>query len=73
MYGLRGCEPCVSCMGLGMLKELIFLKYASKIYVTSNKTARSNFSTSHCSSIITVCCGKTKILGSNKHARFEYI
>ena len=22
MYGLRGCEPCVSCMGLGLLKEL---------------------------------------------------
>ena len=26
MYGLRGCEPCVSCMGLGLLKELKFLK-----------------------------------------------
>ena len=21
MYGLRGCEPCVGCMGLGLLKE----------------------------------------------------
>ena len=26
MYGLRGCEPCVSCMGLGLLEELKFLK-----------------------------------------------
>ena len=26
MYGLRGCAPCVSCMGLGLLKELKFLK-----------------------------------------------
>ena len=26
MYGLRGCAPCVSCMGLGSLKELKFLK-----------------------------------------------
>ena len=24
MYGLRGCEPCVSCMGLGLLKALKF-------------------------------------------------
>ena len=21
MYGLRGCEPCVSCMGLDLSKE----------------------------------------------------
>ena len=26
MYGLRGCEPCVSCMGLGLLKELKFFE-----------------------------------------------
>ena len=26
MYGLRGCALCVSCMGLGLLKELKFLK-----------------------------------------------
>ena len=26
MYGMRGCAPCVSCMGLGLLKELKFLK-----------------------------------------------
>ena len=31
MYGLRGCEPCVSCMGLGLLKELKFGKYVNNL------------------------------------------
>ena len=30
MYGLRGCAACVSCMGLGLLKELKFLKVCFK-------------------------------------------
>ena len=30
MYGLRGCAPSVSCMGLGLLKELTFLKVCLK-------------------------------------------
>ena len=61
MYGLRGCEPCVSCMGLGLLKDLKFLKVCLKNIVTSNKAARSKLLTFDCSSITTVCCGK--ILG----------
>ena len=45
MYGLRGCEPCVSCMGLGLPKELKFLKVClkQKSIVSSNKTAKSKF------------------------------
>ena len=44
MYGLWGCAPCVSCMGLGLLKELKFLKVClTKIYGLSNKTAKCNF------------------------------
>ena len=30
MYGMRGCAPSVSCMGLGLLKELTFLKVCLK-------------------------------------------
>ena len=30
MYGMRGCEPCVSCMGLGLLKELKFSRVCKK-------------------------------------------
>ena len=26
MYGLGGCEPCVSCMGIGLIKGIKFLK-----------------------------------------------
>ena len=41
MYGLRGCAPCVSCMGLGSLKELKFLKVCLKSIIRSeNKTAQ---------------------------------
>ena len=44
MYGLRGCEPCVSCMGLGLLKELKFLKVGLKKLksaIIANKKAKN--------------------------------
>ena len=40
MYGLRGCEPCVSCMGLGLLKEFKIFESMlenQNLPITSNK------------------------------------
>ena len=33
MYGLRGCAPCVSCMGVRLVKGIkIFESISTKIY-----------------------------------------
>ena len=47
MYGVRGSAPCVSCMGLGLLKESKFLKVCFKLksIVISDKTGRTKFET----------------------------
>ena len=48
MYGLRGCEPCVSCMGLGLLKEFKIFEsmLENQNYHHFSQTVWSKFSTS---------------------------
>ena len=75
MYRLRGCEPCVSCMGLGLLKELKFSKVCLKNTVTFNKAARSKLLIFDCSSITIVYCGKifrSKMPLKLRSCKFKY-
>ena len=54
MYGLRGCAPCVSCMGLGLLKELKFLRvFQPKSTVVLKIMLMKNFLKNHIT-IITI-------------------
>ena len=54
MYGLRGCEPCLSCMGLGLLKELKFSKVCLK-NLPLVQTERLGISSQHLIAVVLMC------------------
>ena len=45
MYGLRGCAPCVRCMGLGLTQEIKIFESMFKNKVVSHRSNVKNLST----------------------------